>query len=160
MTSTSQSPDARALAALAALAADALVKRGGGDAWSALKTDVRAAVTRDPLDAALATALGGAWLFWLAERDTNPKVTSFWDALVFVTTCMSVGYADVFARTDSGKAIAAFVMTIGPTLTSKLLEAPAAETQAAAREEAEVQRAILARLDAIHAALSRPTAAS
>ncbi len=158
MSSTSHSSDARALAALAALAADALVKRGGGDAWGALKSDLRAAVTRDPLDAALATALGGAYLFWLAERDTNPKITSFWDALVFVTTCMSVGYADMFARTDSGKAIASFVMTIGPTLTSKLLEAPSAEAQAEARAEAEVQRAILAKLDAIHAALSRPAA--
>ncbi|MFO0651639.1 MAG: ion channel [Polyangiales bacterium] len=159
MTDRTQTPDARALAALAALAADALSRRAGPDAWSSLKGGVRDAVTRDPLDAALATALGGAWLFWLAERDANPKVTSFWDALVFVTTCMSVGYADIFARTDSGKAIAAFVMTIGPTLTSKLLDAPSAEAEAAARADAEVQRAILARLDAIHAALARPAEA-
>lgn len=159
MTDRTQPSDARALAALAALAADTLSRRAGPATWSALKADARAAIARDPLDAALATALGGAWLFWLAERDVNPKVTSFWDALVFVTTCMSVGYSDIFARSDSGKAIAAFVMTVGPTLTAKLLEAPEAEKAAEARASAEVQRAILARLDAIHAALSRPTAA-
>ncbi len=148
------SPDARALAALAALSIDALARRGG-DPWSALKRGARELASADPLDAALGTVIAGSYLFWLAERDANPKVASFWDALVFITTCLSVGYADVFARTPSGKAIASFVMTVGPSLSAHLFDPPAAETAAAGREAAEVQRAILARLDAIHEALAR-----
>ncbi len=35
----------------------------------------------------------------------NPKVKRFEDALVFCTTCMSVGYSDIFAKTPTGKAV-------------------------------------------------------
>jgi hypothetical protein len=64
----------------------------------------------------------------------------------------------VFARTDAGKAIASFLMTLGPALSGAALDPPAAEKAAAETEALEVQRAILARLDAIHAALAAPPA--
>jgi hypothetical protein len=49
-------------------------------------------------------------------------VETYWDALVFVSTCLSVGYADVFARTPAGKAIAAAVMTLGPAMSGAMLD--------------------------------------
>jgi hypothetical protein len=94
---------------------------GGLEAYESLKRELRAAVERDPFDATVVTVLGGALLFYQAEKGHNPKVATYWDALVFISTCMSVGYADVFARTPAGKAIASAVMTIGPSLSATML---------------------------------------
>jgi hypothetical protein len=156
--STPRDPDAAALGALAQIARGLLGQQGGDLGWGTMKRGVREALLRDPLDSLAGTILGGSYLFYLAEKGKNPKVESFWDALTFITTCLSVGYDDVFARTDAGKAIASFVMTFGPALSSRALDAPAAEEAAAAAEGLAVQRAILARLDAIHAALQPPAA--
>ena len=149
-------PDALAMGALARMAQGLLSGRAELS-YGTAKQGFRELVARDPMDAVLVTALGGAWLFYLAERDANPKVRSYWDALMFITTCLSVGYADVFARTDSGKAIASFVMTVGPALSSALLEPPAATPvvlPATDTESLAVQKAILDRLEAILAALT------
>jgi hypothetical protein len=151
-------PDAAALAALAPIARvllqGGLLKGGGELSWPGAKQGVREALLRDPLDSLAAVVLGGSTLFYLAEKDRNPKVESFWDALTFITTCLSVGYDDVFARTASGKAIASFVMTLGPALSGAALDPPAAEKAAESAEALAVQKAILARLDAIHEALA------
>jgi voltage-gated potassium channel len=96
---------------------------------------------------------GGAFLFYLAEKGENPKVTSYWDALLFISTCLSVGYADVFARTDAGKAIASAVMTIGPAMSGAMLEGPSAESSAAAKDALAVQEAIVGKLGEILAVL-------
>jgi hypothetical protein len=93
----------------------------GLEAYESLKRELRAAVERDPFDATVVTVLGGAFLFYQAEHGHNPKVATYWDALVFVSTCMSVGYADVFARTPAGKAIASALMTLGPSLSGGML---------------------------------------
>jgi hypothetical protein len=85
---------------------------------------VRAQAEADPMRAAITTVLGSAALFYQAERGVNPKVQRFEDALVFCTTCMSVGYSDIFARTPTGKAVASFLMTFGPALSTRLLDAP------------------------------------
>ncbi len=146
-------PDAAALSALGQIARGLLSPQGGDLSWGTAKRGLREAMTRDPLDALAAVVLGGSYLFYLAEKGRNPKVESFWDALAFITTCLSVGYDDVFARTDSGKAIASFVMTFGPALSGAALDPPAAEQAAESAEALAVQKAILARLDAIHAAL-------
>lgn len=102
--------------------------------YQSLKEQLRAAVLADPFDATVATVLGGALLFYVAEKGRNPKVRTYWDALVFVSTCLSVGYADVFARTPAGKAIASAVMTLGPAMSGALLDQPA-------RAEAEKEKA-------------------
>jgi hypothetical protein len=122
---------------------------GGG--W---KRSLRAAVANDPVDALAVTVLGGAYLFYLAEKGHNEKVNTYWDALVFVSTCLSVGYADIFARTRAGQAIASALMTFGPTISGAALDAPASEQSAPPKlelpEEAlAVQKAILGKLDAI-----------
>jgi hypothetical protein len=143
--------DTAALAALAAHVAPALVGAGGGS-YAGLKQTFREVAMRDPIDTLLVTVVSGAYLFYLAEKDENPKVRSYLDALVFVSTCLSVGYADTFARTPSGKAIAAFVMTFGPAVTVSAF-APREPTAPPAPASQEIQQAILARLDAILEAL-------
>jgi voltage-gated potassium channel len=105
-------------------AAVATMSPEGRAAYGSLKHGLRTAVARDPLDATLLTVLGGAFLFYVAERVENPKVRTYWDALVFVSTCLSVGYADVFARTSAGKAIASALMTFGPAISGAILEEP------------------------------------
>jgi hypothetical protein len=157
--------DAVALGALAQIAVGTLGQGGADASWTSLKKGVRDVVARDPMDAVMGTVLGGSYLFYVAEKGNNPKVETFWDALAFITTCLSVGYDDVFAKTDAGKAIASFVMTFGPALSGAIFDAPAAEKAAeeaaAARkqEEAmELQRQILARLDAILAEVAKKPA--
>jgi voltage-gated potassium channel len=95
------------------------------DAYQLAKSALRTAATRDPLDSLASVVLGGSYLFYLAERGKNPKVKSYYDALLFISTCLSVGYADVFAKTNAGKAIASFVMTLGPSLSARALDPPA-----------------------------------
>jgi len=146
-------PDSAAMSALGMLARGLVAERGGDLSYGTMKRGFRELLARDPIDSLLVTVVGGSYLFYLAEKDTNPKCQTIWDALVFITTSLSVGYDDVFARTASGKAIASFVMTFGPALSSKALDPPEAErpgpTATVSPESLEVQKAILERLDAI-----------
>jgi len=87
-----------------------------------------------PVDAPVATPaeeLGalvtwGAALFYWAESGANPAVRSYWDALHYVATSLSVGYANIFPVTAIGKAIGAVVMTVGPALSARVLDQPQA----------------------------------
>lgn len=115
--------------------------------YTALKAALRDGVARDPLDALVVTVLGGAFLFYVAEKDVNPKVKTYWDALVYVSTCLSVGYADIFAKTPQGQAIATAIMTVGPAMAAKALDPPAAEQSD--EQSLAVQKTIAEKLDAI-----------
>jgi hypothetical protein len=95
----------------------------------------------------------GAAVFYKAELGTNPKVNSYWDALVYVSTCASVGYGDIFAQTPLGKAVGSLVMTVGPAMANAALqggrlarEREAREAQALQSEMLETMRQILAEL--------------
>ena len=161
--STSPDPDMAALSALGQIARGLLTSQAGGDlSYGTLKRGFREVLRRDPLDSIAAVVLGGSYLFYLAEKGRNPKVESYWDALAFITTSLSVGYDDVFARTDAGKALAAFVMTFGPALSAAALDPPAYEAPAptvtVSPESLEVQKAILERLTAIQSALDASAA--
>lgn len=161
--STTLDPDTAALSALGQIARGLLTSQAGGDlSYGTLKRGFREVLKRDPLDSIAAVVLGGSYLFYLAEKGQNPKVDSYWDALAFITTSLSVGYDDVFARTDAGKALAAFVMTFGPALSAAALDPPASEAPAptvtVSPESLEVQKAILERLTAIQAALDASAA--
>jgi hypothetical protein len=114
--------DPKVWMALALAGGESLRAQGVG--WSELKAGLREAAAKDPLDALAVTVLGGALLFWIAERDDNPDCRRYEDALVFVSTCLSVGYAKVFAVTPAGKAIATALMTIGPSLAAAALAPP------------------------------------
>jgi hypothetical protein len=64
----------------------------------------------------------GAALFYWAEAGTNPSVRTYWDALHYVTTALSVGYANIFPVTQLGKTIASIIMTIGPAISARALD--------------------------------------
>jgi voltage-gated potassium channel len=133
---------------LAALA----VSSTAGGSYGSLKESLKTAVTSDPFDATVVTVLGGAFLFYVAEKGNNPKVETYWDALVFISTCLSVGYADVFARTPAGKAIASAVMTLGPAMSGAILDPTVAKSPGEKQvpdELFKVQHAIVDKLDAI-----------
>src|SRR5256885_15849336 len=106
------------------------------------------APTPTPADELGMLVAWGAGLFYWAEADANPMVRSYWDALHYVATALSVGYANVFPVTPLGKAIGALVMTIGPALSARALDqSPRA---AAAADENDGGTALLAsQLDAI-----------
>jgi voltage-gated potassium channel len=78
----------------------------------------------DPMNAIVVTVLAGAAAFYAAERHENPKVNSFLDALVYVSTNLSVGYSDILARTAAGKAIGSALMAYGPALASRAFDPP------------------------------------
>lgn len=137
------------LATYAPLVPLALSFLDGGDSYQGLKRDLRELVNNDPVDALLATVIGGGLAFYLAERDVNPACQNPWDGILYAATCLSVGYDNLFPATATGHAIAAAIQTFGPGLAAKSLDTPAAELRAAKAEEAAVNRAILARLEDI-----------
>ncbi len=115
--------NARPLLMLATLAA-ATSPDLGKDAIERLKDGAREGFARDPMGTVLAAVVSSAWLFYKAERGHNPKVESFYDALVYCSTNMSVGYSDIFARTPAGKAIGSLLMTYGPAMAAKIFDPP------------------------------------
>ncbi len=81
---------------------------------------------RNPLEATFEFLAAAALAFYIAEKDANPKIWSLLDAYYYISTSASVGYADIFAVTQAGRAIASLVMVIGPPLTSRALNRGAA----------------------------------
>lgn len=137
------------MGAMAQIARSLFTPQGGALSYGVAKQGFRELVTRDPIDTLIVAVLGGGYLFYLAEKGKNPRVNTIWDAFVFVATALSVGYDQTFARTDSGKAIAAFVMTFGPAAATAAFDPPAREAEAQAAEALATQKAILERLDGI-----------
>lgn len=122
-------------------------------AYQGAKRSIRDLATRDPFDSVVTVVGTGTVLFYLAEKGKNDKCKTIFDALTFITTCLSVGYDDLFAKTPSGKAIASFVMTVGPQLTASLFDPPRSDVERQAADVAAVQRAVVERLDSILEAL-------
>lgn len=83
-----------------------------------------AAAEAAPIDELSALVSWGAALFYWAEEGVNDGVKSYWDALHYIATSLSVGYANIFPVTPLGKTIGAVVMMVGPALTARALEAP------------------------------------
>ena len=87
-------------------------------------------------------------LFYLAERGRNPKVNEIWDASVYCSTCLSVGYSDIFAKTPIGKIVGTALMTIGPALAAKTLDGPEQDRRDDVQQKVlETLRQILAKLE-------------
>ena len=87
-----------------------------------LEARVRAWAERNPLDTAFQFVGAAAWAFYAAEKGANPKINTYVDAFYYISTCASVGYADIFAVTQIGRAIAAVVMLVGPALAARSLD--------------------------------------
>jgi hypothetical protein len=125
-----------------------------GDQYASLKQDLRRWAKDEPIDALVATVLGGGLAFYLAEHDHNPSCATPWDGILYMATCLSVGYDNLFPTTPTGHALASLVQTFGPALSGMAFDPPAAEARAEADAAAEVNRAILARLEDIVRLLS------
>lgn len=82
------------------------------DSWAASMSD-------KPFSNTCSLVAVSSMLFFMAERDHNPKVPSIYDAMIYCSTCLNVGYADIFAKTPVGKIIGTFLMTIGPSMATK-----------------------------------------
>ena len=92
-----------------------------------------------------------AAIFYLAESGVNPGVTSYWDALHYITTSLSVGYANIFPMTPLGKTIGSLVMMLGPALSARVLDGSRERERAAAAPDL---APVVERLDAILRELS------
>lgn len=79
---------------------------------------------RNPMDSAFTFLAAASVAFYLSERATNPRIKTYIDAYYYISTCASVGYADIFAVTQPGKAIASLVMILGPAMADKALNRP------------------------------------
>ncbi|MBX3206603.1 MAG: two pore domain potassium channel family protein [Labilithrix sp.] len=142
----------RPLLVLAALAA-ASEPDFGREAIARLKSGVREKYAEDPMGSTVTTVLVASWLFYRAERGHNPKVRTFYDALLYVSTNLSVGYSDIFAKTPEGKTIGSALMTFGPAMAAGVLGEPGAAKKSDADAEAVVER-----LDRILAVLEQRAA--
>lgn len=84
--------------------------------------DLAAKLGMRPCTNSFAAVLASALLFLKFEKGHNPKVNDIYDAMVYTSTCLSVGYGDIFAKTPEGKVIGTILMTLGPALTNKALD--------------------------------------
>src|SRR5260221_67117 len=98
-----------------------------------------------PAEELTALVTWGAAAFYWAEQGKNPAVTTYWDALHYIATSLSVGYANIFPVTATGKAIGAVVMMFGPALSARALDAGAGTGAGERREDGVVAE----KLDAI-----------
>ena len=87
-------------------------------------------------------------LFFEAEKHRNPKVKDIWDALVYCSTCVSVGYGDIFAHTPTGKILGSLLMTVGPAMAAKMTDGPSDSADTLQRETLATLQEILAELQA------------
>jgi H+/gluconate symporter-like permease len=104
----------------------------------------------------LITVVGlGAFLFYKAEHGVNPKVNSIWDAMIYTSTCASVGYGDIFAQTPLGKAIGSFIMTVGPAMANAALAGGQLAREAQHQTAEATQQQILSTMQQILAELKK-----
>ncbi len=81
-------------------------------------------VNANPLEANVEFLGLASWAFYQAEKGVNPKIKTYVDAFYYISTCASVGFADMFAATQAGRTVAAIVMMVGPSLTGRALNYP------------------------------------
>jgi voltage-gated potassium channel len=137
----------RPLMVLAALAA-ATEPDFGRATIERTKKKLREEYTKDPMGVTTSTVLLASCLFYRFEKGKNDKVKTFWDALEFVTTNLSVGYSKIFAETPGGKAIASALMTVGPSMSSRFMDTPETGNEPSTAD-------VVARLDKILEALEK-----
>ena len=93
----------------------------------------------------------GALLFYIAERQVNPKINSIYDALEYCSSSLSVGYTGIYPQTPVGKLVASALMTYGPALSGAMLDGP----RKGERPPSATEEKMLAALEAILSELRR-----
>ena len=83
---------------------------------------VQSAPVATPAEELTTLVTWASMAFLWAEEGVNPAVRTYWDALHYIATSLSVGYANIFPVTAAGKAIGAAVMMVGPALSARVLE--------------------------------------
>jgi hypothetical protein len=107
-----------------------------------------AKLTENPCGKAAALVGVGSVLFYAAERGRNPKVNDIFDAMIYTSTCLSVGYGDIFAKTPVGKLLGTALMTLGPAVAAQTLDGSANERRDALQAETlETLKRILKRME-------------
>jgi len=94
-----------------------------------------AKLTENPCGKAAALVGMGSVLFYAAEKGRNPKVNDIFDAMIYTSTCLSVGYGDIFAKTPVGKLLGTALMTLGPAVAAQTLDGSANERRDALQAE-------------------------
>ncbi len=64
-------------------------------------------------------------------------MNDLWDAMVYCSTCLSVGYGDIFAKTPVGKILGSTLMTVGPALSGAALDGRVAQREAVQQQTQE-----------------------
>lgn len=104
-----------------------------------------------PVEELSALVTWGAALFYWAEEGNNDGVRTYWDALHYIATSLSVGYANIFPVTPLGKTVGAVVQMIGPALSARALEQHHPEADASPGAVVEKLDAILEELRKMNA---------
>lgn len=81
-------------------------------------------LTNRPIESLTGFVMISALAFYAAERHENPKINTLVDSLYYVSTSLSVGYADIFPVTQQGKLIATLVQAVGPAFAANALNPP------------------------------------
>jgi hypothetical protein len=105
-----------------------------------------------PAQNTLMTVGLSAVLFYMAERNHNPKVNTIFDALEYCSSSLSVGYTNIYPQTPLGKLVASTLMTYGPALSNAILDGPKEISRA---DSAVTQQKILATLEQILSELKK-----
>lgn len=113
-----------------------------------------ATLPNKPTQNTITMVTGAAVLFYIAERGRNPKVRDIYDALIYCTTNISVGFSDIFAQTPMGKLIGSALMTLGPAMAARTLDGPRDANPPASAPDA-TQEQILATLQQILSQLQK-----
>jgi len=108
--------------------------------------DLAAGLRNRPCVNTAAVVAASSALFYAVERDHNPKVNDIFDASIYCSTCLSVGYGDIFAKTPLGKIIGTTLMTVGPALSGAVLDGKKAEENQTQQQILTTLQAILQRL--------------
>lgn len=120
-----------------------------------MSDDALAACAPSPAEELASFVAWTSALFFHAENGHNPQVATYWDAFHYVSTSLSVGYANIFPTTQLGRLIGGVVMMVGPALSARALDAQRVRPDEPTTADVVVRLdAILAELRALNAARS------
>lgn len=84
--------------------------------------DWASSLANAPAKNAAIVVMASAVLFLHFEKDRNPGVKDITDAMLYTSTCLSVGYAKIQPVTKAGKLLGSILMTYGPALAARSLD--------------------------------------